>query len=743
MNLWQPAREDLRPAMLIALLPFLIALPQLAGWILSDPIYYTAYANRVYDRGLLRGMVAVDPNVGFQTQALGYRAAVEWLQGRVPWWNSYTGVGLPLAAEYQPAAFFPLTLLMLLPRGIVWEQAILEALAGLGTYALLRQLRLGRLAATTGAILFAFNGTFAWINHAPAQPVAFLPWMLLGIERAAASTQSPLPAAWRVLALSMAMSLLAGFPETAYIDGLLALAWAILRGAQLPPPWRIRYAGSIALGGTTGIALAAPQVVAFGHLLLHASVGQHTDYSHVGLDAQAAIPTLVAPYVYGPIHGYGDAWPSLVPMWGAVGGYATLLLITMAVHGAVGRRDSVTWLLVAWILLALGKTFLVEPAVTLWNLVPGIKVAWFARYAQPSWELALVILAMRGLDDIATSRARTQAAWRAAAFAVVVAIAASAAYLAAHWPLIGAQRGLANSAIVSIAWAALTSIAALVLIRRAGWARAPAMLAALLGVEAALLCAVPILSSPGAAKLNEPAIAFLRANLGLQRFYTLGAIKPNYGAYLGIASINYNYLPAPTRWVKWAKRNLDSSADDVSFPEDAQRAAGAPRVRDELRTHLASYEEAGVKYVVTGWNDEPLAGHEGVRLAYADLWVRIYELAHPRPYFETLDASCAVQATDRERAIVECPAATTLVRRELFFPGWNATVNGADAAIAEHGDLFQSVALPAGRSELRFSYAPPFIGWAWLAAGAALLALAIPRRRRRRYADGLASTATD
>src|SRR5690349_11309815 len=132
--IWNPTFKDVRCAALVALLPFALALPQLLGLVVADPIFYTGNINRVFEPGILRGMVALDPNVGFQTQALGYRAAVDWLHGVVPWWNYYSGVGLPLAAEYQPAAFFPLTLLMLFPRGVVWEQTILEAVAGLGTY---------------------------------------------------------------------------------------------------------------------------------------------------------------------------------------------------------------------------------------------------------------------------------------------------------------------------------------------------------------------------------------------------------------------------------------------------------------------------------------------------------------------------------------------------------------------------------------------------------------------------------
>ena len=114
---WCPRREDAWPAALIVGLPLLVALPQLGGLVLADPIHYTPAVSAAYQPGFLRGSPYIDPNSGFTTQALGVRAALEWLQGNVPWWNSYSGVGLPLAAEYQPAAFFPLTFLLLLPLG--------------------------------------------------------------------------------------------------------------------------------------------------------------------------------------------------------------------------------------------------------------------------------------------------------------------------------------------------------------------------------------------------------------------------------------------------------------------------------------------------------------------------------------------------------------------------------------------------------------------------------------------------
>jgi len=72
----------------------------------------------------------------------------------------------------------------------------------------------------------------------------------------------------------------------------------------------------------------------------------------------------------------------------------------------------------------------------------------------------------------------------------------------------------------------------------------------------------------------------------------------------------------------------------------------------------------------------------------------------------------------------------TLLRRELHFPGWTASMNGNDSDISEHRGLFQAIALPSGKSDTRFRYAPPHIVWSWLVALAACAGLLLPGRRR-------------
>ncbi|HEX4762734.1 MAG TPA: hypothetical protein VFU92_00285, partial [Usitatibacter sp.] len=455
---WKWSMQDSRALALLVLLPLAVAAPQILGFLQADPRLWTGAMVSEYVQGPVRGWPYLDPNTGFATQALGHRAMLEWLRGVVPWWNYYSGVGLPLAAEYQPGAFFPLTAFLLLPQGLAWQHAALQILAGAGTYGLLRQVGLVRAAALTGALLYAFDGTLAWHAHAPATAVPFLPWMLWGVERAFACARAREPIAWRLIALAMALGLLCAFPETSYLSGLLALAWAGVRGLQLPNAAKFPYACAVTVGGFVGIGLSAPQLYSFLHFLGESYIGGHAaDFAHAAFGWHALASSIATPYLLGPPMGYAEGRILVETVWGGIGGYVTAALVPIAAYGFMRRRDALAWLLLGWCALTLGKSFGVEPIVTLMNLVPGVKLAAFYRYAPPSWELAVVILAARGIDAVLAGSERPRIPVVVAALAGAAILSLAVFTMASLWPILGPVPGLRNSAFGSLAWAAITT----------------------------------------------------------------------------------------------------------------------------------------------------------------------------------------------------------------------------------------------------------------------------------------------
>src|SRR6185503_3609667 len=148
------------------------------------------------------------------------------------------------------------------------------------------------------------------------------------------------------------------------------------------------------------------------------------------------------------------------------------------------------------------------------------------------------------------------------ACATALAVVTNAAITAwSLWSMLDPVVGLRNAALGSVAWAALASAVVLLLLARAGRAF-PSALCAVLIADAALMAFIPTLANPRSGEVNRAAIGFLQANLGIQRFFTLGPIQPNYGAYYGIASINHNYLPVARHWVDWARAHLDPHIDE-------------------------------------------------------------------------------------------------------------------------------------------------------------------------------------
>jgi hypothetical protein len=257
--------------------------------------------------GRFGGTPTIDPNNGYISQALSHRAALDVLSLRVPWWNPYEGTGAPLAGELQSAALFPFTLLTALSNGQLYEHVLLELIAGLSTYLLLRRISVHRWAAAAGGIAFALNGTFAWFSHATVNPVAFLPLLLLGIEHAYTAAAAGRRGGWWLIAVAGALSMYAGFPEVAYIDTLLAAFWFVWRcgcaGRDHVMPPVIKGAS----GAVVGTLLSAPLLIAMASYLAHADLGLH-DSSVLGSGhfGASAWPQLVLPYVYGPIFDYGD-----------------------------------------------------------------------------------------------------------------------------------------------------------------------------------------------------------------------------------------------------------------------------------------------------------------------------------------------------------------------------------------------------------------------------------------------------
>ena len=766
--------------------------PAVLHLVTANPLVINAYLAPV-KAGWLPGLPYIDPNAGYTTQALGHLAALDWLHGHIPWWNPYEGVGTPLAGEMQSGAFFPLTLVLALHQGMLVMQILLEGITGWATYALATRLGVGRTFSTAAGVAFGLCGTYAWLAHAPIRPVALLPLCLLGVEQALDAARDHRRGGWQLLAVALALSILAGFPETTLLDGIFVLWWAILRTVG---PGRVAWRGLVARlagGAVAGLALAAPLVVAFTDYLPRADKGALSGgFTFVSL-APAGLTQLVLPYSLGPIFGFHStgAVDTISLQWGSVGGFLTATTIAAGLVGLVGTRLRLLRVgLGAWILVCLLRTYGFPPVVHLLAVVPGVNNTAFYRYAPPTWELAVVILAVLGLDDIA--RAATDRRLLVVGTAVTAVLGAWAA--ATAWPLLthaaadtpaqGAHRHV--YAVVSLAGALV--LLALLLVggwlaagRRARARHAPtppdnartrrlgrALAAGVLGLESVLLVAMAYFSAPTPTPLQTGSVVWLQDHLGTYRFATLGPIQPNYGSYFGIAQVNVDDLPSPKAWTNYIAAALDPNAPVHNFSGGNAVSPTGLSPAEALNRYLADYEAVGVRYVVENPDGLDLLGHpfpapdsppwpNGPRRVYRDGFAEIWELPGAASAFSLVAdghaglAGCTAVTQGWDRATVHCAHPSVLERRVEYFPGWKAHGTGVSAVVrqddASPGKLFQEVSVPAGTTTVTFTYLPPHsevtVGLAVLAAIALVGSLLLARLRRVRPVSSMGGSPED
>jgi Bacterial membrane protein YfhO len=198
--------------------------------------------------------------------------AEELHHGRLPLWCPDIGMGFPLHAEGEVAALYPANLLLYallpLPLAFNWSILLTALLAGAFTALYARQMGASEAGSLLAALVFALSGFL--VTHlkqlnltAAAIWVPLLLWLL---EREAARQARRNRIG---LALATACMVLAGHPQIAYYNGLVAagyaclMAWRCRRRAETTgaKPTPLSYLRGVAAAMCVGLLLAAPQIV--------------------------------------------------------------------------------------------------------------------------------------------------------------------------------------------------------------------------------------------------------------------------------------------------------------------------------------------------------------------------------------------------------------------------------------------------------------------------------------------------
>ncbi len=377
-----------------------------------------------------------NPNVG-DKQSIVYPDLVftseQLKQGRTPLWNPHNFAGLPHEAVPLAATAYPFTAIATLMdpiRAIALSMAIHLFLAAFFCYLFLRGVGVSSRAALLGGICWTFSGwMMVHVHHAYfVQTIVWLPLALFAIDRVLTSRPRW---ALMVLAVSIGMMLLAGFPQTAIVNLYFIAAYALVglvrvarqEGAEVA----IRRGRFLVLFGVLGLLLSSIQLLPT--LDYRRDVG-HKDRNLANLKADALRPAtlihLVAPDFFGNPSELKRPQDNLFALWLLADGqssghvannysersfYVGIFALVLALLTPFFRRDRPAMVLyfgaLISILLALGT-----PLLALITKMPAMDFGSPMRFTQIAG-FALPCLFAMTLDRIlALGSSRLSKFWR-------------------------------------------------------------------------------------------------------------------------------------------------------------------------------------------------------------------------------------------------------------------------------------------------------------------------------------------
>lgn len=754
-----------------ALLAFLFRDALLYGHVLGQADYLFAFppwdSLRPLGHRIGNPLMGDIPTVFFPF-LLHARTAV--LNGEFPLWISGMGAGQPFFGAFQSAVLSPFTALAFVlpfPGGLTAVAAARLLVGGVGMYLFLRAMPLGQPAAVVGALAYLLNPfAIVWLEHPVSAVSAWLPWLLLGVELTVSRSSRRSVAG---LAVIVALTLLSGHPETAFKMFMLTGAYAAYRGyvaGQL-----VRSVVLVAAAGLLGALLTSIQLIPFFEYLSHSRVlADRSISTPLYISPPAAFVTTFVPDFYGTpigrrfvLDGTNYCEQQLYA------GAATWLLAAMAFLHDRFRGRAIFFLTAGAIsVLIMYGTIVTRVVVT---LLPPLQVAALSRFGLIAIT-GLAISAAIGADawfsrpeeaaaDPRHRRLAIAATLMGAAIAVTVLgfLIVNRDWLTAvrQWPL----------TLNATGWSSLLLAATLAAIWLAPFMRRSAVI----GVTVALIAIDLLTFADGfhptlPAEHSFPAVAALETPRQDRDLFRVAGwrdtLLPNtalvYGLndfrsydgmgmreYSRFLDIGFHFNGSSHELVHASLPHLIDllNVKYILAPEAAELPAdrfervrgGKTRLLRNLRVQPRAF--LADSYVLLNGTEALRAIRDGkVDLTRSAV---LHEALAPDQAPEGasgLPGTATIQHYTDHMVTIETRAAgrRLLVLSDAFYPGWVATLDGADVPIVRANDAFRAVAVPAGQHVIEFRYRPASFryGVALSAVGIVVLVmLLVPTRRAR------------
>ena len=681
------------------------------------------------------------------------------LNGHFPLWSNAFGAGEPFFASFQSAVLSPftaVTYLLPFPAGLTAVAAARLFVGGLGMYCFLRALALGRAAAMIGGVAFLLNPfSIVWLEHPLSAAAAWLPWLLYGVEAIAQRARS---AAIATFATAVALALLAGHPETVFKMFLLTGAYAVYRSVESGRPLRIL--GWLTLAGLLGVLLASIQLLPFLEYVRASRVlvERGTATQPLFTNPPASFVTAFVPDFYGTplrhrfvLEGTNYCEQQIYP------GLVTWVLAAIGILHPLLRRRALFFLSAALVAaLAMYGTAVSTIAIT---LLPPLQVAAMSRFGL----IAIVgigVAAGIGADVLfSADEARLNRLRRLMSVAAIVAAIGITlivlAFLLAQADWLRDVRQWTHT-LRALTWGALLLAASvtLVLLR-------PRMSLPAATVLAAVLLSIDLLTfADGFHPMlprehvfpSLPEIEIPRNDPDLFRVAGWGnALPPNTGYVYGlhdfrvfdaIGLLDYSRLLDAGFHFDGATHLLVHAATPqlidllnikyVLTPKDIDLPGGRfellhdgkARVYRNLRVQPRAFLADGFR--ILDGNDALRAMRDGAvdlgRIAI--LRNPIDPASAPEAASDSPGTASIVRYTDGDVAIeTVATGKRLLVLTDVHYPGWRATVDGAEVPILRANYAFRAIAIPAGQHLVEFRYEPASVRYGAMLSAAGLIIL--------------------
>ncbi len=673
--------------------------------------------------------------------------ARQLLTGHLPLWNPYTYSGHPFLADVQSAIFYPpslLTILVSAPWGFPIYALELEVilhvfLAGLFTYLFAKRLLKRTFPALVAALVFSYGG---YLVSYPVQQLAilevqiWLPLILLLLSVGGERWQKHGEKRHFIWAgLALGVSLLAGHPQSSmYVFYVSVFYWAFesyRSGGRIWPKVVL-----FCLFLLTGLGVAAVQLLPGLEFMLLSTRAQATyqEMAH-GFPLHDLLQLLL---------------PGILSQWSALYvGILPLLLAALALY-LIRDRRVVFWAILALFALLLslgGNTFLYTP---FYLLVPGFGIFRSQERAAFVFSFAMAILAgygtsalFRSLPGLARKRLRI--------FNWGLVLAAFASLVLVLFFLYGwAQAGLApdspfgpmlNRAVL-LTMFLLLAAGCIYAGQRNSVGMQTLMAVTVLVIVFDLFTVNWQKNFQATSPLEEygprALLASIQADRGSFRVYNEWRLPGNYGVMYEVEDIGgasplrlsryedfVTALPMERLWqlmnvkyvITW--RGALVPETELLYEEPA----------GEDMTYLHRLQE----YLPRAWvvyRAEAVTGEEALDLLadpdFDPLEMVILE--------EELDLTMAGEARPSEATVLILEREPTrmalqaqlvedgiLVLSEIYYPGWQAYVDGQQARILRANYALRAVELEAGSHRVELVYDPLSVKVGYVVSAGALM----------------------